>query len=186
MGIFGNATSNSVWMKSSIRPTLTQVIGLLSVVAHSFIIWQGLIVATGTKSPIVVVLSASMEPAFKKGDVVFLHNSKRPIEVGEIVVYQLPGREIPIIHRVVSLHEKTDGGVELLTKGDHNNVNDLGIYGDSVPGLRWLEREQIIGRAVGLLPSVGWATLILQEYPIIKYTLFPALGVALLGLDYFD
>ena len=37
---------------------------------------------TGTESPIVVVLSGSMEPAFYRGDVLFLYEGKKdPIKV---------------------------------------------------------------------------------------------------------
>jgi signal peptidase len=47
-----------------------------------------------------------MEPAFRRGDLLFLtHDTEAPIRIGEIVVYKLPGREIPIVHRVLDLHE---------------------------------------------------------------------------------
>lgn len=64
-------------------------------------------VVTGSESPIVVVLSGSMEPAFHRGDLLFLTNYKEePVRVGEIVVFKVEGRDIPIVHRVVKLHEK--------------------------------------------------------------------------------
>ena len=48
-----------------------------------------------------------MEPAFQRGDLLFLtNNEKDPIRVGEIVVFKIKGREIPIVHRVIKLHEK--------------------------------------------------------------------------------
>lgn len=51
--------------------------------------------------------SGSMEPAFQRGDLLFLTNYKEdPIRVGEIVVFKVEGREIPIVHRVIKLHEK--------------------------------------------------------------------------------
>lgn len=51
--------------------------------------------------------SGSMEPAFQRGDLLFLTNFKEdPIRVGEIVVFKVKGREIPIVHRVIKLHEK--------------------------------------------------------------------------------
>lgn len=36
--------------------------------------WKGLSVVTDSPSPIVVVLSGSMEPAFQRGDLLFLWN----------------------------------------------------------------------------------------------------------------
>jgi signal peptidase len=51
--------------------------------------------------------SGSMEPAFYRGDLLFLTNYKEePVRVGEIVVFKVEGRDIPIVHRVLKLHEK--------------------------------------------------------------------------------
>ena len=48
-----------------------------------------------------------MEPAFHRGDLLFLTNSpSEPIRVGEIVVFKIEGRDIPIVHRVLKIHEK--------------------------------------------------------------------------------
>ena len=48
-----------------------------------------------------------MEPAFQHGDLLFLTNYKEdPIRVGEIVVFKVEGRDIPIVHRVLKIHEK--------------------------------------------------------------------------------
>ena len=47
--------------------------------------------------PIVVVLSDSMEPTFHRGDLLLLKNYEQDdIRVGEIVVFKVEGREIPI------------------------------------------------------------------------------------------
>ena len=54
-----------------------------------------------TPSPIVVVLSGSMEPAFQRGDLLFLWNRAMDTQVGEIVVYNVRGKDIPIVHRVI-------------------------------------------------------------------------------------
>lgn len=43
-----------------------------------------------------------MEPAFFRGDLLFLTNYREePIRVGEIVVFKIEGRDIPIVHRVL-------------------------------------------------------------------------------------
>lgn len=64
-------------------------------------------VMTNSKSPIVVVLSGSMEPAFFRGDLLFLSNFEdEPVRVGDIVVFKIEGREIPIVHRAIKIHEK--------------------------------------------------------------------------------
>ena len=59
---------------------------------------------------VVVVLSGSMEPGFYRGDILFLR-------VGEIVVFNMDNREIPLVHRVIKVHETEPGGeVSVLTK----------------------------------------------------------------------
>jgi len=83
-----------------------------------------------------------MEPAFQRGDILFLNNQDDPIRVGEIVVFKIKDRDIPIVHRVMKVHEKELGKVEVLTKGDNNRVDDRGLY---APGQLWLQREDILG-----------------------------------------
>lgn len=83
--------------------------------------WKALILVTGSESPIVVVLSGSMEPAFYRGDILFLSMGRAPLRTGEIVVYNLDQKDIPIVHRVIQVHEKHDSGpdggtIDILTK----------------------------------------------------------------------
>ena len=53
------------------------------------------------------VSSGSMEPAFFRGDLLFLTNYQDdPITIGEIVVFKIEGRDIPIVHRVLKVHQK--------------------------------------------------------------------------------
>ncbi|PPR97682.1 hypothetical protein GOBAR_AA22981 [Gossypium barbadense] len=145
------------------------------IVTSALIIWKALMCITGSESPVVVVLSGSMEPGFKRGDILFLHMSKDPIRAGEIVVFNVDGREIPIVHRVIKVHERQDTGeVDVLTKGDNNYGDDRLLYAQ---GQQWLHRHHIMGRAVGFLPYVGWVTIIMTEKPIIKYILIGALGL---------
>lgn len=59
-------------------------------------LWRGLMVATNSQSPVVVVLSGSMEPGFYRGDILFLYNRKS-ITIGKSEVFILfffPGTEI--------------------------------------------------------------------------------------------
>lgn len=109
-----------------------------------------------------------MEPAFQRGDILFLTNHDDPIRAGEIVVFKIKDRDIPIVHRVMKVHEKANGTVEVLTKGDNNRVDDRGLY---APGQLWLQREDILGRAKGTLRYLGMVTIILNDYPILKYLL---------------
>jgi len=56
----------------------------------------------------------------------------------------------------------------VLTKGDNNRVDDRGLY---APGQLWLQREDILGRAKGTLRYLGMVTIILNDYPVLKYVL---------------
>lgn len=61
--------------------------------------------------PVVAVLSGSMEPAFGRGDIVLLWDRSDAVEVGDIAVFDITGREVPIVHRVVEKHwDEEDGG----------------------------------------------------------------------------
>ena len=151
----------------NMRQILYQVLSFAMVISTALMIWKGLIIATGSEAPIVVVISGSMEPAFYRNDLLFLTNSENEdVHVGEIVVFMIKDHGIPIVHRVVQVHQKANGFVKFLTKGDNNNVNDRGLY---APGQYWLERKDIIGRVRGYLPYLGIFTLIMNDYPLFKY-----------------
>lgn len=93
-----------------------------------------------------------MEPAIWRGDILFLwHDRTAPYHVGEIIVYQIKGREIPIIHRVLEVRKNEKSGkVELLTKGDNNSGEDRSLYNtDGTMTKLWLEEDEVLGRAKG-------------------------------------
>nr|XP_020035567.1 signal peptidase complex catalytic subunit SEC11A isoform X1 [Castor canadensis] len=148
------------------RQLYYQVLNFGMIVSSALMIWKGLMVVTGSESPIVVVLSGSMEPAFHRGDLLFLTNRvEDPIRVGEIVVFRIEGREIPIVHRVLKIHEKQNGHIKFLTKGDNNAVDDRGLYKQ---GQHWLEKKDVVGRARGFVPYIGIVTILMNDYPKFK------------------
>ncbi|EKX47590.1 hypothetical protein GUITHDRAFT_137365 [Guillardia theta CCMP2712] len=159
------------------RQLAHQVINLGLIITSALMIWKFLMVVTHSESPVVVVLSGSMEPAFQRGDILFLWLGSAPFRIGEIVVFKIEGRDIPIVHRVIKVHEKHDGTTDVLTKGDNNDVDDRGLY---APDQRWLNKKHIIGRAVGYLPYVGMVTIIMNDYPYLKYALIGLLGIFVL------
>ncbi|KAJ9688617.1 hypothetical protein PVL29_014328 [Vitis rotundifolia] len=173
MGLIGESMDSIKTLQ--IRSTLSQAATLGMIVASALMIWKGLICITGSSSPVVVVLSGSMEPGFKRGDILFLRMTKDPIRTGEIVVFNVDGKDIPIVHRVIEVHERQDNGeVDVLTKGDHNPKDDRFLY---PYGQLWLQRHHIMGRAVGFLPYVGWVTIIMTEKPIVKYILIGVMAL---------
>jgi signal peptidase len=83
------------------RQAYGQILNALSVVLTAFMIWKALSVALNNESPIVVVLSESMSPAFERGDILFLSMTDEPLRTGDICVFNIKGRDIPIVHRIV-------------------------------------------------------------------------------------
>lgn len=107
-----------------------------------------------------------MYPAFSRGDILFLNMSNDPITTGDITVFTLKGQAIPIVHRVIKVHEKYikfllwcvligidshKKEVKVLTKGDNNDVHDRGLYNR---GQLWLEQPDFVGRVK--LYSAKW------------------------------
>lgn len=160
------------------RQLTFQVLNLAMIVFSALMIWKGLMFVTKSESPVVVVLSGSMEPAFQRGDILFLNNAVQDVHVGDVVVFKIKDRDIPIVHRILKVHLDSDSGeVNLLTKGDNNRVDDRGLY---APGQLWLNREDILGKAIGTLRYVGMVTIALNDYPVLKYVLVGMMGLFVL------
>lgn len=108
------------------RHLLSQLLNFALVLSTAFMLWKTLSLASDSPSPIVVVLSGSMEPAFQRGDLLFLWNRGLDTQVGEVVVYNVRGKDIPIVHRVV----RRTGGSGVPGTG-------AGAVGDGRPGGSW-------------------------------------------------
>eukprot|EP00922_Rhytidocystis_sp_ex-Travisia-forbesii_P024522 GHVS01036013.1.p1 GENE.GHVS01036013.1~~GHVS01036013.1.p1 ORF type:complete len:213 (+),score=36.78 GHVS01036013.1:211-849(+) len=154
------------------RQGLLHVFNLGCIVFSALMLWKTLIIFTGSQSPVVVVLSGSMEPGFFRGDILFLTNPPELV-AADVVVFQVEGREIPIVHRIISIHQNGSTDLAVLTKGDNNSVDDRGLYAKKQ---LWLKKDNIMGTAVGFLPHVGMVTIWLNDYPSLKYMLIAVMG----------
>ncbi|WPT16783.1 Signal peptidase complex catalytic subunit SEC11C [Picochlorum sp. SENEW3] len=162
------------------RQMVQQAISLAMIITSALMIWKGLIVITKSESPIVVVLSGSMEPGFARGDILFLNQPRGAVHTGDIVVYNTNHRDIPIVHRIIKVHHHSldnTTDADILTKGDNNYGDDVSLY---PRGMSWLNKTHVMGRVVGFLPYVGRATIIMNDYPIVKYALIAILGVVVM------
>ena len=56
-------------------------------------------------------------------------------------------------------------------------VDDRGLYS---PGQMWLKREDIHGRARAAVPYLGMVTIILNDYPMLKYVMLGMMGLFVL------
>lgn len=139
--------------------------------------WEGLCLVGNTHSPIVVVLSGSMEPAFQRGDILFLWNRNKYSKVGDIVVYEVEGKQIPIVHRVLREHHSVKNDKQLLlTKGDNNGGNDIALYAKKNIYLN--KEKDIVGTVKGYFPQLGYVTIWVSEN---KYAKFGLLGLLALS-----
>ncbi|CAH1761193.1 7908_t:CDS:2 [Entrophospora sp. SA101] len=155
-----------------------QILNFLMIICSALMLWKTLSLYTNSESPIVVVLSGSMEPAFFRGDLLFLTMPKEPVKVGDIVVFKIQGREVPIVHRVIKLHNKAQSDKQyILTKGDNNQVDDRGLYNKNQ---FWIHKEHLVGKVTGFLPYVGMITIVMNDYPQLKYLLIGALAIYML------
>lgn len=110
---------------------------------------------------------------------------------------QVADRDIPIVHRIIKVHEKETGAVDMLTKGDNNAVDDRGLYAGATRAAQartlhhrrparlaasqsWINKEHVIGRAKGYLPYIGMVTIIMNDYPVVKYILVGLMGLFVL------
>ena len=110
-----------------VRKFLLQAFGFGMIVCSALMIWKTLMLITNTESPVVVVLSGSMEPSYYRGDILFLIRREK-IVTGDIIVYQIKNEAIPIVHRVITVQNLPNGDQRILTKGDNNPVDDRGLY----------------------------------------------------------
>jgi len=88
---------------------------------------------------------------FNKGDVFIVKGVPFDnIKVGDVIVYNIPGKSDPIIHRIISISDNT-----LTTKGDANSGQlsfELSV-----------KEEQLKGIAKYRIPYLGWFKVALVE-----------------------
>ena len=156
------------------RKLIMQFVVLGMVVSSALMMWKGLMLLTNTESPIVVVLTGSMEPLFHRGDILFLNWDYTAPSPGDIVVFKVPTQEIPIVHRVIATQPLENGDYNCLTKGDNNEVNDRALYDNR---RLWLNKFNLHGRIKGFVPYIGILTILLNDYPKIKWAILGIMGL---------
>lgn len=131
----------------------------------SFLVYFGLQVVLNTEAPIVIVVSGSMEPNIREGDLLFvkganpedIKNGTAEDKNGDVIVFDARGLwagapEEPIVHRVVDKYLVGDTWY-FRTKGDANPLSDQA----PVP------EHCIIGVVIGGIPYIGWVKIFLTE-----------------------
>eukprot|EP00392_Amoebophrya_sp_AT5.2_P014638 g14799.t1 len=143
------------------RAFLIQLLNLACIIFTALMLWRGLALMTGSEGPVVVVLSGSMEPGFYRGDILVLNMWRE-----ERFMVGPAG--------IVNAHKERDSGAHaILTKGDNNQVDDRGLY---LSKQNFISKKEVMGRAFGYLPYVGMITILLNDYPWLKYLMIGSMG----------
>ncbi|CAN6195605.1 unnamed protein product [Urochloa humidicola] len=167
------------------RGALSELILLGLLLAHALMAYTVASAAAGAEFTPRVVVSGSMEPAFKRGDLLLFRKTTTndggdPVRAGDIVLYKPAYGDIPVVHRVIKVHERREGGgVDILTKGDANGVDDSAafFYGEEP----WLQRHHVMAKAVGYLPNAGWFSIAVEEQgPVARKVVAGVLSLGLL------
>ncbi|MFX1289101.1 MAG: signal peptidase I, partial [Promethearchaeota archaeon] len=125
----------------------------------SFFVYFILQVTLNTETPIVVVISGSMEPTIHEGDLLFvmgtdaenIKNGTAEDKEGDVIVFNAPwtgAPQEPIVHRVINKYQVGDEWF-FETKGDANSLPDP----DPVP------ESNVIGIVIGGIPYIGWVKI---------------------------
>eukprot|EP00767_Chilomastix_cuspidata_P000645 gnl/Chilomastix_cuspidata/1172.p3 GENE.gnl/Chilomastix_cuspidata/1172~~gnl/Chilomastix_cuspidata/1172.p3 ORF type:complete len:182 (+),score=94.40 gnl/Chilomastix_cuspidata/1172:1019-1564(+) len=158
---------------------LLNITSAILVFTSALMTWDLFKVVLNNEFPIVVVLTGSMEPSYIRGDLLLVHDdARRARRIGDVLVYRLKGKLIPIVHRLLRVLQTRDGETRLLTKGDNNAHFDNYLYTDTTT----LAPADVIGRIVAYVPGIGFLTILLKSHRWLRYPLFALLGaMALLG-----
>jgi len=101
-------------------------------------------------TPLGVVSSASMSPTLNVGDLIVIAKNS-DVRIGDVIVFYPPGRQSPVVHRVVEVI-RVNGGRAFRTKGDANRDVDP-----------WLIHEdRVLGEVVFKVPLMGYPILYMK------------------------
>lgn len=99
-----------------------------------------LVVPRVTGAVPLTVLTGSMRPAIQPGDLIVIRpTDPNLLEIGQIITFQpVSGDPTLVTHRIVNLTRNLQGEtVNVLTRGDANNVDDASLIPDQVMGRMW-------------------------------------------------
>jgi signal peptidase len=100
-----------------------------------------------------IIISGSMTPGIQVGDVVIIAKINTGLlKEGDIAAYRNPDMSIPTVHRIVDI-EHDGGQAEYIFKGDANRA----------PDVKPVQPQQIVGKAVLVVPKIGWLTILLRS-----------------------
>ncbi len=159
-------------MKRKIKYMDNSIFYIILGVALALSINWGLAFALNTDMPVVAVESNSMVPTFSRGDILVLQGvPSQQLKVGDIIVFSPGSGQTPVVHRIIT--ENPDGTFQ--TKGDNNN--------GQLPFEKMIGSSQIHGKAVLIIPYLGWLKIGMMEY-VLPNILWFVLAGGIIGFIY--
>ena len=102
------------------------------------------------------IVSNSMFPVYKRGDVIIVEkitkDSDKKLKKYDIIEYKLDN--IVVAHRIIHIEEHNDGTKLYITKGDNNNVADN----------KKVTPDQILGVVKFKIPKIGYPAVWLNDF----------------------
>ena len=147
------------------KKVIVAVVLIITAFFGSYLVYFILQVSLNTESPIVVVISGSMEPNIHTGDLLFIagidpediKNGTAEDKDGDVIVFDARGLwstapQEPIVHRVIDKYQIGDTWY-FRTKGDANTMPDAAPIPES----------RVIGVVIGGIPYIGWVKIFLTN-----------------------
>ena len=75
------------------------------------------------------------------------------------------------------MQQKGENDQYILTKGDNNEVHDRSLYAQ---GQLWLHKEDLMGKVRGYCPYIGIVTILLNDYPALKWAMLSTMAIMVL------
>jgi len=165
------------------KKVIISVIVIILAISSPFLLYWILQLSLNTNTPMVVVVSGSMEPTLSRGDLLFLYG-KDPADIrngtveeqnGDIIVFDAHGYwafppDEPVVHRVIN-KKFENGSWWFKTKGDDNDSEDP-----------WIPESQIIGVVCGVIPYIGWVKIFFTESGLLIPIIIIILGILIISL----
>jgi signal peptidase len=123
-----------------------EILEIVAIIIAAFVLYKLMSIGLNTQSPMVSVLSESMEPTLHVGDMIIIQQSN-DYKIGDIVVYMYGSK--PIIHRIIDINKDN----MYIIKGDNNPIPD------PYP----VRKTQIVGKAIAAIPIAGFPRMALYQ-----------------------
>lgn len=154
---------------------------VLAVAAASLLAYSarrsGDAIPTVMNHKVLAVISGSMEPSIRTGDVIIVQPLTQPAEQvrdGDIITFRTREKaDMLITHRVIGTVKVNGQPTAFVTRGDANEVKDLSTV---LP-------EQVVGRYQWRVPYFGYISAFIRKPTgIVLFVILP--GIILVGLEF--